>query len=584
MRRLSLIAVAAAVAVAPLAGPANGAAAEPSKPVRPAVGAAASTPPVIQWLPGTDGAATGLVHYPTGFTARVTRRVGSPVRRADARVADARSAPQPAARPALAAADVPAADRARISGRVFDTEHHPLAGVEINGYAERNAVRHDNRRQRPLRARHRAGQLLPVRRWRNASGGNADATGYVATAENVQLDPGQHLIRNAKLRPGAALTVRVTDRAGRPLAGAAPYLEPVAPYVQTDTGSGGGGVSYLIEDRTGPDGTFTFRGLPSDAVFVCFSAYGVAISGGAHDNEGYRDRCSAPSGRARTADVGRTPGRPAWFARRRGAARRRDRGRWPAARRRRRGSGERPAFRRRDRHRSRRIVQDHRDPPRLVSRVRPARPTAPTHRAFGYARQLPAGARSPCARDHLATADVHLHRGGAVTGDRDRPGGSPVPGRRRSCSRARVQDLPQDVTDGQGRVPPYRRVDRRVPGLRSRRSTRSTRTARPATGPGATATARRWPSGRARPAAASTFSSGPAVLSSAGWSTATAPASAMSMSNWTTSRVTSSPPTQPPTPTATTGSPGCRPASTTRASTTSAAPISSSSAPARATR
>jgi protocatechuate 3,4-dioxygenase beta subunit len=302
MARLRLFAVTAAAAtVAGLASAGTASAAPVAAPRHPAAPATSSvqTHAAIQWLPGSYGKVSGLVRYPGGLTARIAPRRPSPVDGtfgADAGTAvraDVR-APKEPTRPALTLADVPATEQATLKGRVTDGLGDPLAGVVVEVYAEAQepaaSTTTDSTGFYTL--------TLPDGPYSvefdgsQATGGNADSTGYVDTEDQVTLAAGAHVRRNARLPAGAQLRVRVTDRAGHPLAGVSPYLQPITTYVLNPTGSDGLIEDFATDARTGADGTLTFRGVPSDAVLVCVSAADRQPSGGAHDALGYADRCS----------------------------------------------------------------------------------------------------------------------------------------------------------------------------------------------------------------------------------------------------------------------------------------------------
>jgi protocatechuate 3,4-dioxygenase beta subunit len=122
-----------------------------------------------------------------------------------------------------------------------------------------------------------------------ATGGSSDSTGYEGDERLVHVVASGSPQADIVLRTGAALTGRVTDTTGHPLAGVRAYLAPVSPYVYPDTGNGGLFVSFvtgpLASATTAADGTYTLRGAPNAALQVCFArsnatlgAFGVATT------------------------------------------------------------------------------------------------------------------------------------------------------------------------------------------------------------------------------------------------------------------------------------------------------------------
>jgi protocatechuate 3,4-dioxygenase beta subunit len=279
MNRLRLFAVVAgAASIAALASAGPGRAAPARAPHHPAPHTAAPAPSrgAVQWVPSTHGNASGLVHYPGGAIARLAQRdpaapgkFTAAVRAAERSTAE----PSPAA---LTSPAVPLADQATIKGRVTDSQHDPLAGVEVEAFTGSSAE--------PIAAT----TTNPAGHYALA----LPAGNYVGTFDEFGLGAGDSTIHNVRLQPGAQVRVRVTDRAGHPLAGVGTYPEPVMPYVHSLTGGGLFFVEFTSSALTGSDGTFTFRGLPSDASLICFSTSDRRPTGGEHDALGYADRCS----------------------------------------------------------------------------------------------------------------------------------------------------------------------------------------------------------------------------------------------------------------------------------------------------
>ena len=302
MGRFRLFAVVAAAAtVAGLVSAGSAAAAPAAAPTHPAHQRAAAPPtpvpdqPAIRWSRGANGKMTGRI-YGGGLTSPVARvATGASTTAAITPSAARRAVEKLSAPPALTAADVPAVDQARVTGRVFDAALHPLAGVDVEIFAVDSDVpvttasTNGNGHYSITLA---AGDYFVGYDGRSATGGDADATGYIPTGESIHLDPEQHLIRNPRLKAGALVRVRATDTAGNPLAGVAPYLQSISAYAQS--AAGGIFISFALDtsEVTASDGTLSLRGLSDDARLVCFSTIGLDPTGGAHDALGYAGRCS----------------------------------------------------------------------------------------------------------------------------------------------------------------------------------------------------------------------------------------------------------------------------------------------------
>lgn len=249
----------------------------------------------VQWTSRPGQPRAGLVHYANGLTARFAERrktsSGDRVdRRRAARVALTRVASEQRAWEQAAA---PVVNGGTVSGTVTDAAGHPLTGVKVHGYGTYSPGRAKTTTDP---AGHYtldlpAGVVTVGFNGGDATGGDSDATGYVGTFERFALAPGNTKSLDATLQPGAVVQIRVTDRAGNPLAGTGPYLPPVQPYV-TMPSNVIVSVEYITTDQTAADGTITFRGVSPDATLVCVQAAGKDVSGGAGDANGYADRCA----------------------------------------------------------------------------------------------------------------------------------------------------------------------------------------------------------------------------------------------------------------------------------------------------
>jgi protocatechuate 3,4-dioxygenase beta subunit len=195
----------------------------------------------------------------------------------------------------------PEAD-ATVSGTVTDSKGHPLANVHV--YSETfSATEHGGTTTDA--AGHYALTLRPDSYYLGfdgalATGGNSDRTGYQSDfAQLARLHAGE--IRagvDAVLAPGAAITGRVADAAGHPLAGVVPTAQPVGPYVETTTNSAYVFLAFFGSTDANPsaaDGTFAIKGLPPATVRVCLDPTAGPATGGSADAVGYVGRCATRS-------------------------------------------------------------------------------------------------------------------------------------------------------------------------------------------------------------------------------------------------------------------------------------------------
>jgi Carboxypeptidase regulatory-like domain len=194
---------------------------------------------------------------------------------------------------------------ATISGTVTDSHHHPLQGVQV--YEEtytstdRGGTTTDANGGYSLTVH--PGSYYVIFDGGLASGGNSDATGYVGRVVDLTLSGGEGRTGvDASLEPGAAISGRVTDAAGQPLAGVIPNAIPVLPYVDI-TGS-----SVLFSFAFGAsaaepsdaDGRFVLKGMPATPLQICLDPTLRTVTGGDSDRLGYVGRCATRAVIART--------------------------------------------------------------------------------------------------------------------------------------------------------------------------------------------------------------------------------------------------------------------------------------------
>ena len=188
-----------------------------------------------------------------------------------------------------------------LSGLVTDTAGHPLAGVQLSATAWVSGASY----AAVTDAAGRYTMIAPPDRYQLAAdgsaarGGDADATGYQPYQVIVTVRAGRRTVAGARLARGAALSGRVTDDAGHPLAGVEPYAMPELPYVQPTVATSLLVSMTLVSSAavtvTAADGTYTLRGLPAAAMQVCFGTDNGNVTGGGHDAVGYAARCSQHS-------------------------------------------------------------------------------------------------------------------------------------------------------------------------------------------------------------------------------------------------------------------------------------------------
>lgn len=192
--------------------------------------------------------------------------------------------------------DATPAAGATYTGLVTDTAGNPLLGarIEADDYATFDSTVTATSDTNGVFLLH-----LPAGQWfvsvdgAQATGGNSDPSGYLGRYRFVRLSAGDAKDGGTfALRPGGAITGRITDTHGHPLAGVTPYAAPVTPYVQTDGIFG----IYSFDESSGtttrPDGTFTLTGVwPGDAVLLCVDT----TSSSPKDAPGYGATCARSS-------------------------------------------------------------------------------------------------------------------------------------------------------------------------------------------------------------------------------------------------------------------------------------------------
>lgn len=187
-----------------------------------------------------------------------------------------------------------------VSGMVTDTAGHPLAGVVVSEEtfvaffissgsgggaspdsagdpAPTSTTGPDGRYTLALAP----GSYFLAFDGSHATGGDADATGYV-TGERAATIPSGRAISAPDLRlaAGAAITGVVTDSTGQPVSGARPMVVPVQPYVLGGSvGVDAAGGTDAIGDPSAADGSYTVKGVSPGAEQVCFFGTSAASDG-----------------------------------------------------------------------------------------------------------------------------------------------------------------------------------------------------------------------------------------------------------------------------------------------------------------
>lgn len=189
----------------------------------------------------------------------------------------------------------PAADGV-ITGTVTDRAGHPLAGAVVVTDSDNDlptsVVTSVSGR---FRLTVPAAQNYLVVDGSNATGGTGDATGYVSAEDFAAPRAGRTTdLGRIRLATGAAVTGRVTDGSGAPLAGVAPVVSAVGPYA----GAGGGfgfldsfGSSVGSAPVSHGDGSYLIKGIPTEALRMCFSTAAAPVTGGT-STTGYAGACS----------------------------------------------------------------------------------------------------------------------------------------------------------------------------------------------------------------------------------------------------------------------------------------------------
>lgn len=202
------------------------------------------------------------------------------------------------ARTTFTTADRISRRQGHVTGMVTDRENAPLSGVVVRSldYTSYTVVSAVTDADGHYTLAVPAGAHLLLFDGANGEGGDSDATGYQATSSAADVPGHGAVTADAALRAGAAVTGRVTDPAGSPVAGVAAYAQPIEPYVFPDQG-GSFGAGTMIMDGSGSDsvsaadGTFTLKGLPHKALLPCLDPTTPDVSGGVGANSGYTRRC-----------------------------------------------------------------------------------------------------------------------------------------------------------------------------------------------------------------------------------------------------------------------------------------------------
>lgn len=182
-----------------------------------------------------------------------------------------------------------------VTGKITDNHGAPLSGVMI---AAQDEVDYGVRASTVTDAQGRYRLRLPAAPYylsadgSMATGGGSDATGYLGAGRDVTLAGHGTLVYNAVLRPGAALTGRVTDGSGNPLAGIDAEAIPAWNYVAEDLDYNGFSTDFPEQQvTTAPDGSFELKGLYPDAFRTCFDPNdGTSYSADA--GFGYSEQCA----------------------------------------------------------------------------------------------------------------------------------------------------------------------------------------------------------------------------------------------------------------------------------------------------
>ena len=145
-----------------------------------------------------------------------TRSATRPTRRSRASSTSPRCRPVRAAYSPSAATD----HLAHLRGTVTDRDGHPLSGTDVYVYSQSGRSRHVRTAANGSYAVDLAPGPSYVLAGGRGHGGNSDATGYVAAQKHVRVAAGEtRKSVDFSLYRGGAITGKVTDRAGHPLAG-----------------------------------------------------------------------------------------------------------------------------------------------------------------------------------------------------------------------------------------------------------------------------------------------------------------------------------------------------------------------------
>jgi hypothetical protein len=185
----------------------------------------------------------------------------------------------------------------RISGTVTDHDGAPLHGVVVDANDYLNATDRstttDGSGHYSLTVP--AGPYYVGFDGSTATGGASDPTGYLGDSRETSVTAGHTVTGfDAKLDAGAAVSGRVTDAAGHPLAGVTPFAQSISSYVDLDSSGFFGTSTYAggsAAATTADDGTFTVKGLPRYPMRFCFDTSG-RVTGGDASTGGYTQQCT----------------------------------------------------------------------------------------------------------------------------------------------------------------------------------------------------------------------------------------------------------------------------------------------------
>lgn len=257
---------------------------------------------IVQWRPPARGQFEGVVlRYAQGRRAPATLHDGSPVYVYPDQTAAQLPALLPGRRYSLAAWTVgyfgsrpsprvvthfrtPAApSEATVSGTVSDTAGHALDNVVVEAWsiADFSATTTTTDSSGNYRLKLATGRYFLAFSGSDATGGMSDDTGYLYDGRAVSVVSKQSVTANGRLAPGGAISGRMVDQSGQPVAGAVPAAQSVTPYVYPDDSLSF--YEYAFPQTfegavTASDGTFVIKGLAPGSTWRLCSASLVSAS------------------------------------------------------------------------------------------------------------------------------------------------------------------------------------------------------------------------------------------------------------------------------------------------------------------